>query len=201
MHDEMDILKEIATTAAAHGSNALSEILRSKVKLSLPTIETLGSEDFINREASDESVFTLQSRILTGLEGKILLILKEKSAFNLITKCYEDANMQTSGLVTEMALSVIKEIGSVVICSYVGALSMYLKTLIVPSIPNLLSGPLREILSSSISEQERENILLIETVFEVTGGLVKGSIYLVLTQNSIEAIQSGCRKILESLQK
>lgn len=200
MQDEMDILKEIGTTAAAHGSIALSEILHSTVKLSLPTIEALDSQDFMDREALDESVFTLQSKILTGLEGEILLVLKDKSAFELITKCYRDANLQPPGVVTEMALSALKEIGSVVIGSYVGALSMYLKTLILPSIPNLLSGPLREILDSMVSE-ERKYVLLVDSIFEVTGGVVKGSIYFFLTQSSIESIRKACKKILESLQK
>jgi chemotaxis protein CheC len=201
MQDEMGILKEIATVAGAHGSNALSQILMKKVKLSLPTMDMLDSGDFLEKELSDDIVLSVQCKILTGLEGKISLILKEESAFKLITMCYKGESYQPSGLLTEIGLSVVKEVGSVVIGSYIGALSMYLKTLVVPSIPTLLNGTLREVLKSILGGEEKKYILLINTVFEVPEEQVEGRIYFVLTQSSIELIQKACKKILESLKE
>ncbi|MCD6228477.1 MAG: chemotaxis protein CheC [Candidatus Omnitrophica bacterium] len=200
MRDEMDVLKEVATIAAAHGSNALSEILKRTIKLNLPLVTTVTPDNLEKEIDSDEIVLSVQSRILSGIEGKVLLVLEEKSAFRLINICYKGEDKVSSGFLTEVGLSVVKEIGNVVIGSYVGALSMFLKLLIVPSIPTLISGPLYEIVSSALS-LEKEHILMIEAVFEESEEKIKGKMYFVLTQRGREIINQACDKILESLEK
>lgn len=101
-----------------------------------------------------------------------------------------------------MGISVIKEVGSIVISSYVSALSMILQKLIIPSIPTLSSGPLHEIMRIAIgSSSDAECILLIEAVFEETQGNIKGSFYLVLNFEAMQEIQGICKKILASLEK
>ena len=45
MKDEMDILKEISTTAAAHGSSALYKMLGHKVSLELPRLSAVNKHD------------------------------------------------------------------------------------------------------------------------------------------------------------
>jgi len=200
MRDEMDVLKEVATIAAAHGSNALSEILKRTIKLSLPLVTTVTPDNLEKEIDSDEIVLSVQSRILSGIEGKVLLVLEEKSAFRLINICCKGEDKATSGFLTEVGLSAVKEIGNVVIGSYVGALSMFLKLLIVPSIPTLISGPLYEVVSSALS-LEKEHILMIEAVFEESEEKIKGKMYFVLTQRGREIINQACDKILESLEK
>jgi len=202
MRDEMDVLKEVATVAAAHGSNALSEILKRTIKLSLPLVTTI-APDNLEKEidfSENEVVLSVQSRILSGIEGKVLLVLEEKSAFRLINICYKGEDKVSSGFLTEVGLSAIKEIGNVVIGSYVGALSMFLKLLVIPSIPTLISGPLYEIVRAAVS-LEKEHILMIEAVFEESEEKIKGRMYFILTQRGREIIRQACDKILESLEK
>lgn len=199
MKDEMDILREVATTASAHGSNALSEILKKKVTLSLPQIAIVDSATALKECDSDEFVLSVQCKILNGLEGHISLVLEERSAFRLVNFCYRTKDSTSSGFQTEMGLSVLKEIGNVVMGSYVGALSMFLNRIIVPSIPTLVSGPLGEIVMASIRSVEDNCTFLIDTVFESAEVDVKGRIYMVISREGRERIQQGCKRILESL--
>ena len=203
MKDEMDILREVSSISSAHASIALCEILGTKIKLSMPALEFLPRETILDKLPKEQVVLSVNSHILAGLKGIIMFILSEKSAFQLIDLCYEEKKKQVkTGVLTEMGISVIKEVGSIVISSYVSALSMILQKLIIPSVPTLSSGPLHEIMSIAISSScDAECILLIEAVFEETQGNIKGSFYLVLNFEAMKEIQGICKKILESLEK
>lgn len=202
MKDEMDILKEVASVASAHGSSALSEILGRKITLKLPSISSIDSDSLLESKEANKLVLSVQCKILTGIEGKILFVLEDKSAYKLITLCYKDRKKdETSGFLTEVGMSVIKEVGNIVIGSYVGALSMLLKALIVSSLPALVSAPLYEVLNSAISFKEREYAILISAIFEEEHEEIRGKMYLILTEYGIKKIQEACKKVLDSLGK
>ena len=201
MNDEMDILREVATTASAHGSSALSEMLKRKVILRVPEVSEVRM-DALNEDArSDEFVVSVQSRILNGLEGQIIFALDERTAFRFINLCCPGENSTVSGFRTEMGFSVLKEIGNIVMGAYVGALSMFLKIVVIPAIPTLISGALGEIIKTSILTLGDTRIFLLDTVFEVAEEEVRGKIYFILTQEARGKIQEAGKKILESLSK
>ena len=203
MKDEMDILREVGSISSAHASTALSEILGIKINLSMPALEFLPRGIILDKLPKEMVVLSVNSHLLAGLKGTILFILTEKSAFQLIDLCYEENKKQIkTGVLTEMGISVIKEVGSIVIFSYVSALSIILKKLIIPSIPTLSSGPLHEIMSIAIGScSGAECILLIEAAFKEERGNIKGSFYLVLNSEAMKEIQEVCKKTLESLEK
>lgn len=199
MKDEMGMLKEVATVASAHGSSALSEILRKRINLKLPEVSTISSESLLHQESSNKLVVSVQCRILTGIEGRIMFVLEDKCAYQLISMCYKDRDEESSGFLTEVGMSVIKEIGNIVIGSYVGALSMFLKILIVPSLPTLISAPLYEVLSSALAAREGDFALMIRAIFEEKNQEIKGKMYFILTASAIEKIQESCKKVLKSV--
>ncbi len=200
MKDEMDILREVSSIAAAHGSKALSEMLGKKISLSLPNLESVHPDALSEKVSTDTPVISVQSRILNGIPGSIILILEEKSAFQLVSICYANSNKDNMEVFTEMGLSVIKEVGNVVIGSYAGALSIFLKAPVVPSIPTLINGPISEILHSVTSPYGNEDtVLLIEAFFEEVERRIKGSLYFILTPTAMKEIQESCKNILKSL--
>ena len=203
MKDEMDILKEVGTTAAAHGSIALSEILGRKITLRLPSLDILPSEKITKQMHIEGMVLTLQMQILSGLEGKIVFLLEEKSAFRLIDMCYKsgDENKKT-GIFTEMGMSVIKEVGNIIISSYISSLSFFIKKLIIPSFPMLINAPFAEIINALTLGYEKEDyILVVEAIFEEEQESIKGNFWLVLTPDAAEEIKRICKEILESINK
>lgn len=203
MKDELDVLRETGSTAAAHASIALSEILGKRINLQMPCLDIIPAEAILQRVDLDRIVISVSSHILTGLKGEILFMLDEKSAFQLIDICSRiEEKDKKEGALTEMGLSIIKETGSIVISAYINALSMMLKVLIIPSIPTLISGPIQDTISKTISFYSGEDyILLIEAVFQASKQKVKGSFYLVLTPEAAKYIQDTCIKMLNSLEK
>ena len=200
MKDEMDILREVGSISAAHGSIALSEILGRKIKLHLPSLDIVPSDVAAGKLSLDQIIISVSSHILTGVRGNILFVLDEKSAFKLIDLCYKVSNGdKQQGKLTEMGMSIIKEVGSVVISSYVGALSIILKTLVIPSIPTLSSGPIQEILGFALTTYGSEYIMLVEAVFEDPEQKIIGSFYLLLNPEAMNYIKDCCKKILQSI--
>ncbi len=202
MKDEMDILKEIGTTAAAHGSIALSEIIGRKINLSLPSLDIIPC-DVVSKQISIEGiVLTMQTTLLSGLSGKVFFILEEKSAFRLIDICYKTrTDSKGVGLYTEMGMSVVKEVGNIIISSYVNSLSFFLKKLVIPSFPIFISAPFTEILNMIKSGFEDDDyVLMIEAIFEEESEQIKGNFWLVLTAQAAEEVKTVCKKMLESLE-
>jgi chemotaxis protein CheC len=201
MKDEMDILREVGSIAAGHGSVALSEILGRKINVEMPSLEILPADTVLSKMPVDQIVVSVSSNMLSGLRGEILFVLNEKSAFKLVDMCYRIHTDDKKGsMFTEMGLSVIKEIGNVIISSYVGALSMIMKTIIIPSIPTLVSGSIQQTLSMAIAPYSCDSyILLAEAVFSEPSERISGSFYLVLNAEAMKYVQSACKKMLESL--
>ncbi len=196
----MDILREVGSITAAHGSTALSEILGRKINLRLPTIEIIAGEKILSRISTNQIVVSVHSRILTSLKGNILFILDEKSAFHLVDTCYKNiGDEKKSGILTEMGISTLKEVGNVVIASYAGALSMILKTLIIPGIPIMTSGPMQHIISSTVSLYAKEEfVLFIEVLFQEDQREINGTFYMIINSEGMRYIQNACKQLLNN---
>jgi chemotaxis protein CheC len=201
MYDEMDILKEVGSIAAAHGGIALSEILGRKISLEVPSVDVVACTEVCRRVTTGKLGVAVFTKI-TELDGELAFILDEKSAFKLVDLSYKIMpDDKRSGVLTELGMSFIKEVGNMIIGYYISALSVMLKSLILPMIPTLISGPLDQIMDTILScHGEEEYAVLMEAVFEEPSEHIKGSFYLLLTPKAAANIQDCCKKMLKDLE-
>jgi len=200
--DEMDILREIGSISAAHGSTALSEMLGRPVKLSMPSLQVIYGKDLARALAIEGPIISLHTQMLTGLNGKIIFILEEKSSYKFVDICYKSRSQeQKPSSLTEMSMSIIKEIGNIVTSAYVNSLGYYLKKLIIPSLPVLMNAPFSEIIKMSMTTAPQEQVLVIESVFEEKQEKIKGNFWLILSHQAAQAVQDACKKYLEDLNR
>ena len=116
MHDELDIIREVGSIAASHGSIALSEILGKKIYLTIPSVDMVSCEGVSNKIDLDRMGIAVICRITTGIQGQAVFILDEKNAFKLINVSARIAEEdKRSSVMTELGLSTIKEIGNIVL--------------------------------------------------------------------------------------
>lgn len=94
MKDEMDILREVGSIAAAHGSTALSEILSTKITLNLPSVDIIPAEMIIDKFIADKIIISIYSQILSGIKGNVLFLLDEASTFKLVNICYDAKHLE-----------------------------------------------------------------------------------------------------------
>ncbi len=203
MQDEMDILREVGSIAAAHGSMALSEILGKKITLLIPSIDIISTSGIPKKMGIKDTGIAVICRIFTGLRGESVFILDEKNAFRLLGLSHTISDdVKKSEAITEMGMSTIKEIGNIVINAYLGAISVMLKKVILSLPPTLISGTIDEMLNIVITTSGVDDYaLLVEAVFEEPQEKIKGCFYLVLSQKAASDIRESCKQMLEDLGK
>jgi chemotaxis protein CheC len=203
MQDEMDILREVGSIAAAHGSIALSEILGRKINLFLPSLDIVSSVEVSTKMDVESVGIAVTARIATGLKGETAFLLNEDNAFKLTgLSCKIDEKDKNSAVLTEIGISTLKEIGNIVISAYLGAVGMILKRVVLSLPPTLISGTMNEILNILVSfSRTDEYVLLIEAVFEESTEKIKGGFYLLLCRESASDIKRACEQMLADLGK
>lgn len=203
MHDELDIIREVGSIAASHGSIALSEILGKKISLSIPSVDMVSCDTVSNKVDLERMGIAVICRITTGIQGQAVFILDEKNAFKLINVSSKIAQEdKRSSVMTEMGLSIIKEIGNIVISSYLNAIGMIVKRVVLSLPPTLISGTIDEIINIILaSSGSGDSALLVEAMFEETQDRMKGGFYLVLSQKAATDIREACKQMLRDLEK
>lgn len=205
MQDKMDILKEVGNISSAHGSIALSEILGKRIRLSVPATDIISMPSLNQKISTEKLGIAVTSKIITGLRGKIIFLLDEKNAFKLNDIAYRvTGDEKNAGVLTEIGMSVIKEVGSIVNGAYASAMGMLFKEIILLAPPSLISGTIEEILHMVLlvpGENADEELILIEAVFHAEDKVVSGSFFLVLSGETAVEIQRKCKIILEGLGK
>ncbi|MGE5308593.1 MAG: chemotaxis protein CheC [Deltaproteobacteria bacterium] len=203
MKDELDILREVGTIAAAQASGAVSEILGRQIKLNLPSLDIIAYDQLHKKTHIEKVGIAIFARILSGLQGEIALILDEKDAFKLMNLSYKiDESEKNAGIFTEVGLSLMKEIGNIAICSYTAALGMLLKRQIITSIPTLMNGSTDTIINSIFRPRSGQDYaFLIEAVFEEPQMQIHGGFCLGLTSGAASDIKETCKKLLEELEQ
>ncbi len=188
----LDILKEVGNIAAGCSGTALSELLKKKISLEVPVVDIIVAyPENLKIKTEGERVVAISSKILTGLEGEVIFFLKEKESFRLIDLSMGMKKIPESytRIFTQMGISLLKEVGNIVICSHLSTLGFFLKKILIPSFPVFLSGFVDEVLNITLSfYQEEDYAYLIETIFTVEEEKIKGSFYFLLPPQTAKLV-------------
>ncbi|MDO8748458.1 MAG: chemotaxis protein CheC [Candidatus Omnitrophota bacterium] len=203
MQDEMDILREVGTIAAAHGGIALSEILDRRINLIIPSVDMVSCSGMSNKLGKGKLGIAVIFKLLTGLKGEAVFILDEKNAFKLISLSHKTKNEERRpDVLTEVGLSTLKEIGNIVTGAYLSAIGIMLKKVILTYPPTLISGTVDEVFNLVLSSSKAgDYALLIEAIFEAADEKMEGGFYLIISQESVEEIKKICKQMLEDINK
>ena len=202
LQDELDILREVGSIISGHGGIALSKILGRKISISVPSTNILSLQEIFNNLDPQQIGVAVLSSLITGLKGKIFFLLQEKNAFKLIDiSCTITQEDKRPGALTDTGLSLIKEVGNIVMGASTSALSVILKKSILTLPPTLVSGPLEDIIGIAISDSKEDNMVLIQAEFREPESQIKGGFYIVLTSEAVADIQRICKEHLDNLGK
>ena len=203
MQDEMDILKEVGTIAAAHGGIALSEILDRRINLIIPSVDMVSCSQMSNKLGKGKLGIAVIFKLLTGLKGDAVFILDEQNAFKLISMSHKTKNDERSpAVLTEVGLSALKEIGNIVTGAYLSAIGIMLKKVILTYPPTLISGTVDEVFNLALASSKSDDFaLLIEAIFEEADEKIEGGFYLIISEESAADIKTACKQMLEDINK
>jgi len=191
---EMDTLREVGNIGAGNAATALSQVLGHRVLLEIPQVRAVELREVPETLGGAETVIIgIHMRVLGEIRGNLLVTLSTDSAASLLER------MGVPGVdlfaLPEMAASALRELGNILVSTYLSSVSQVLQRSLVPSVPGLaidMAGAVVDFLLSELGAVT-DRAMVLETAFQETAGTVRGHFFLLPEPDDLEALIMGMR--------
>ncbi len=159
----LDVMREIGSIGTGNAATALSGMISEQVKMTVPEIEIKEFNDAVNLLGSPEDVVAAVLVHMSGeIEGTMLFLLRLDFVTAVIQHILGHEVHDYSEL-HEMEISVLTEVGNIMISSYANALSNLAGMEIHMSVPAIAVNMLGGILSVPMAEMgyETDKLMMI----------------------------------------
>ena len=141
---ELDVMKEIGSIGTGHAATALSKLLQREVRITIPQVQILDYNDAVRRIGKEDEIIGATLVQMSGdLDGLMLFLYNKRFARKILKKLLETEYKDFDAM-DEMAFSALKEVGNIIICSYINAFSQLVHVDLNLSVPsstvNMLGG-------------------------------------------------------------
>ena len=191
---ELDALKEVANIGAAHAATALSGIVNKTIMIGVSRVCIVPVAQ-ISQIIGDhpQQGLTVHLKVLGDLSGGLMLLLPLDDAAGLATILNGRHSGQNSKELGQDDLLALKQAGSILGASYLRAIGEFTKLSFIPSVPEVVSGQIREILRGVLSElAKRADIAFgIETEFIESGHRIQGQFLMLCEEKGLIALLQG----------
>ena len=188
---ELDVLREIGTIGAGNATTSLSVLLDSKLSMKIPKVSFMSFDDFVESIGGAENVIAgVMSNITGGIDGFILFAMDMRDAHRLVNRL-QGEELSNVELIDDMDLSAVKEIGNILISSYLSSIETLTVIHIRPSTPMLSIDMAGAILSfpAIVNSREHDDVLQIESQFEGEDLSIEGHIMMIADTESYMIIR------------
>jgi len=191
---QIDVLRELGNIGAGNAATSLSVMLDEGVGISVPEVKIL-DYDGVVRTVGDPEDLGIAIMIQYGgdVRGIVLFILNHddaKSIGEILIGKPEDSKEGDSDNITDMKLSMVKEIGNILGCSYLGSIATMTGLEFEVSVPYVAIDMVGAILSAPLLLFSIDNskILLIEESFVTDSRSMKSHVILFADIESLNTI-------------
>ena len=185
-----DALNEVGNIGMGNATTALSQLVGKGVRVSMPSLMVVDTENIIENTKNIEVVGTIV-KIVGDISGGNMIIYQKKHADMLVDILLEGTDHQND---IEMRKSVLSEICNVLAGSYLNALSKFLDLTVLPSIPYQTEGSSADIFEMADSRLncDIDHVLSLTTMFEIEAAniskTIDGDMFMMLDSNSLKVI-------------
>ena len=168
-------LSELGNIGAGNAATSLSMMLASKLTMTPPKVIELPFDSLVQSLGGEEAnVVAILSEVTGELSALIMFVMGFDEAKALDSKLLGDEVDWHS----EMGLSAVKEIGNIIIGTYVGSLETLIGNKLRYGMPEIMIDMAGTILSIPCIEfgADSDNIVLIDSDFQVDGQSIDGHI-------------------------
>lgn len=189
-----DILREVGNIGAGNATTALSQLINSKIDMTVPKVELLDFSALADVVGSAEKLVVGILLNLSGdIDGMMMFMVDNEAAHHMVNRLVgkeDNSNMENFD---DMELSALKEIGNIIAGAYLSALSSLTNLKIAESIPYMaidMAGAILSVPAIAFGELG-DKALLIESEFNQTEYSVNGFFILIPTEESYGRILSS----------
>ena len=190
---QIDVFREICNIASSSAATSLSKIVGKRIDLSSPKVRILDFDDILQVVGgAEEQIIGIMQPMRGDIEGNIMFLLHLKEAHDLAAILINrmlDIQLpakQVLGKFDEMEMSALREIGNILISSYLTAVSGMTGLKINPAVPALamdMAGAIMSVLTIEFGKIG-DKVLYIESKFTQDSVKVGGDFFLVPDVNS-----------------
>lgn len=187
---EKDILKEIGSIGGGNAATALSSLLSAKVNMLVPRVEILEFNEALEKLGDPEEVVAAVMVEMTGeVEGIMLFTAPGEFTDEVVFRMLGKAKVSLMEL-DEIDISVLTEIGNIVISSYINALSALTGVAVELSVPQLAVNMLGGIMSlpMAMMGQHSDRIMMVTGEFDIDGKALKSGMLLLPDVKSLNIL-------------
>lgn len=189
-----DILREVGNIGAGNATTALSQLINSKIDMTVPKVELLDFAALADVVGSAEKLVVGILLNLTGdINGMMMFMVDNEAAHHMVNRLVGKEDNNSMEAFDDMELSALKEIGNIIAGAYLSALSSLTNLRIVESIPYMaidMAGAILSVPAIAFGELG-DKALLIESEFNQTEYSVNGFFILIPTEESYGRILSS----------
>jgi len=162
----MDALKELGSMGTAHAATALSEMIQRKVTMPIPKVEWVKFANVTDFVGGPETVVLgIVVPLTGGIKGMMMYLMKLEAAHDVAASVLGVPHQGDPMEFSAMELSVIEELGNIMISSYLSPLAGLTNSKIESSIPYVSIDMANAILSVPAIEfgKSVDEVLFIES--------------------------------------
>jgi len=181
---QLDVLKEIGNIGSGNAATSLAKILNRKVDMSIPKVKIVRFEDVSNILGGEEiQVIGILLNVTGNLKGHIMFILERSAAKTLVNILMGSVSNDDNEAIefNDIELSALKEVGNILVGSYVSALSSLTDLKILVSTPDIsidMAGAILSVIAIEFGKVG-DSVLYIENEFFGGDRKVLGGFFLV----------------------
>ncbi len=198
--DELNISKEeinefnlLSNMGAANAAESLSKILDKRIDLSIPEVRLTPVEKI--PELFDDLNDPYMG-VMLGIEGEIngtlLLLLKEKTGFNLIDMLYGTGSSVTNEL-SEDGVSALKELTNIIGASILNVYAEKSNMIVKPNVPTFVHDYLQSVMDTVLIMHniEHDYAIVMDTAFYFENDQVMGNLMILPETDSLKVLVKG----------
>lgn len=187
---EIDVIKELGSIGNGNAATALSKILNTKVKMTLPAVDVLEFNAALHTIGNPEDVVAAILVEMSGeIEGIMLFILTQEFADEILNRMIGKTDVNFLEL-DEIDISALTEIGNIMISSYVNALASLTNVQVDLSVPQISVNMLGGILSLPMATMGiySDKLMMINAEFEINEKELKSDMLLLPNADSLNVL-------------
>ncbi len=183
-----DFLKELANIGLGNAATSLSQMVNSRVGISLPSIGVVP----VNAVLDSNTYFCAVAMGLQGdAKGALVNVFSDKTSFWIIDKVSgKDCGSTTA--FDEEGKSVMSEFANIIGGAFLNSLANFSNFKILPKIPVVFLGMGNEIKTNfeDAIQVEVKEAIFAKAIISIDDVKIEGEIYLVLDNNSFDKLFS-----------
>jgi len=190
-NQELDVLTELGSIGAGNAVTSLSVLLNTKLTMQIPKVSFMTFDDFIGSIGGPENIIAgVMCDIAGDIEGFVLFAIDLMEAHRLVNRL-NNTDLSSENMFTDFDLSAVKEIGNILIGSYLSSLEAITGLKIRSTVPVMAVDMAGAILSfpAIVNSREHDDILRIESQFEGEDLSINGHIMMISNSESYQIIR------------